>query len=846
VEELSYAELDQASDAVVSELLAVGASGLVGLLLSHDAQALVAILGVLKAGAAYVPLDIWSPAASIATVLEDAAADLVLTDRAHLPLAQQAVRHARILLVEERAVAPTRPQSPSITPDTIACVYYTSGSTGSPKGVVHTQATILETVRRYWVATSIGPQDRVALIAPFAYAASVTCSLGALLTGALCLPFDLKREGISACADFLAAESVTVCHTVPTTFRQLAQVVDGTNRLPRLRIVNLGGDATLRRDVELYREKFSDHTRLLVSLASSETFQYRFTLLDKHSIVSESAVPLVDNAEAVEVLLIDEFDREVAPGQVGEIVVCAAVMSPGYWRRPDLTRAAFTADPRTGAGRVFRTGDVGRMLPDGRLVHVGRTDHQVKIRGFRVEPGAIEAVLREQPEILEAAILAPVDSAGDRRLVAYVVPRPGTALDVAELRRSVRARLPAHMLPSEFVCLAALPLNARGKLDRRALAAMDIPRPAAAPSLGEPHTATEAQLLRIWRSILNVESVGRADDFFALGGESLLALNMLVQVETVFGIRLPLASVFPEATIEGLARLLDDRRGGIDRPEAGPVLVPIQPLGSRPPFYCVHPLDGEVLRYAALARHLGQEQPFYGLRAPSLENAAEPLTDITAIAARYVEALVQSGVGGPYYLGGFSFGGLVAFEVARQLEDRGQRVALLALLDCPEPVCPPNLRGVLRAAAQVPLDLMHRVRFESRADRRGRHLPELAACVRGLIARRGSGQAWQRAELRARLGPFSATHFETAWANQQAVGRYRPGAYRGSVTLFRAEVRRVFGTHEPGLGWSRFAQGGVQTESIPGFHEGILTPPNVRILAQRLDAHLARARAPRA
>jgi len=487
----------------------------------------------------------------------------------------------------------------------------------------------------------------------------------------------------------------------------------------------------------------------------------------------------------------------VPVGVAGEICIGGRGVALGYLNQPDLTAEKFIPDPFSNerGGRLYRTGDLGRLLADGNLIFAGRMDQQVKIRGFRIELGEIEAALRQHPAVAEALVIARENAKADKRLLAYIVVKDHADKTdvVAALHDSLKQTLPGYMIPAAILVLDAFPLTAQGKTDVQALPSPAIDR-SASKKFVAPRNPNELQLVQIWERVLDRPSISVTDNFFELGGHSLLAARMMAQVQKELGQRISLAALFEEATIAHLASTM----GEAPELNTSP-LVAIQPQGTRPPFFCVHEIGGGVLDYVSLAHHLGSAQPFYALRATG------PDTSIEAIAARYIEALRTVQTTGPYFLGGWSFGGLVAFEMALQLRQQGHAVGLLAICDSAAP-------GVLE-------ELLDHGSFE--------------------------------AQLRERLPAEIAPEDFEAWLQSynrrlEAARRYRPRLYEGRITLFKAadvpaEIRELLAKRAPddAYGWSSLSSEEVEVHTIPASHHTMMLDPHVEILAHHLNEHLA-------
>jgi len=479
---------------------------------------------------------------------------------------------------------------------------------------------------------------------------------------------------------------------------------------------------------------------------------------------------------------------------------------------------------REGATRIYRTGDMGRRLADGSIVFAGRKDLQVKIRGVRVEPGEVESALRNLPGVRECVVVAAANGSNDRRLVAYVVPRQGESLVTSDLRSCLQERLPDYLVPSAFVVLDELPLTSSGKLDRRALPAPEISDRNVELTGAAPRTPTEKLLAEIWREVLGVPRIGIHENFFDLGGHSLLAVRLFAQIEKRFGRRWPLATLFQLPTITQFAATIQKAWS-----PKWSSLVAIKPDGSKPPFFCVHGLGGNVLEFSDLARHLDDDQPFYGLQSQGLDGKQPLLSSVEDMAAHYVKEMRELQPVGPYFIGGRSLGGAIAFEMARQLRAEGQEIALLALLDT-YPAQP--ARFVQRLAGHATnlrgLSLAEKFRYVAYKAR--------------FAPRKIKGRVWRT--IYDSLQKFGRTFprvLESATEfNSLAAHRYQPQAYDGRVTLFWAHDD-LRASNDLVAGWRALAIGGIEVQEIPGTHLNIIKEPHVAELANKLTACLQRA-----
>ncbi|MEE9569908.1 MAG: amino acid adenylation domain-containing protein [Candidatus Binatia bacterium] len=468
---LTYCVLNQTANRVARAILAQSNGGEepVALLLDHDVPLIATILGVLKAGKIYVPLDPSFPRARVRSMLESLQADLVVTTSERFALAKEVLqpRQKLLNLDEIDLKVSTENLCLPISPDTLVNIIYTSGSTGQPKGAVHNHRTGLYQAMHYTNDLHICPDDRLSLLHSCSFSASVYSLFGALLNGATLLPFALKSEGLAPLTHWLSQEEITICRAVATVLRYFLRSLTGGEKFPKLRLVYVGGEPVYRSDVELFR-KLLPETCLVVNMGANETGLMRQHFIHEDSLINGDVVSVGYAVDDKEILLLDESGKEVGFNCVGEIAVRSRYLSRGYWRRPDLTQAAFLPDPEGGDRRIYQTGDLGRMRPDGCLEHLGRKDFQVKIKGQRVELTEVEMALLAHIGIKEVVVTAKQNESGSQKLIAYLVARHPQPT-VNELRDFLTQKLPGYMVPSIFVMLDRLPLTESGKLDRQAL-----------------------------------------------------------------------------------------------------------------------------------------------------------------------------------------------------------------------------------------------------------------------------------------------------------------------------------------------------------------------------------------
>jgi amino acid adenylation domain-containing protein len=558
--QFSYAELNQVANRIARAVLARLGEGEepVAFLFEEGAFIIAAILGILKAGKIYVPLDPAFPHARIAYMLENSQARLLLTNRKHLSQAHRVALGGQEILNCDDVdfnIAPGNLDRP-ISAEAGAVILYTSGSTGRPKGVLHSHRNILVETKNYTNDARICPEDRLSQCHSCSFVNSIRNIYGALLNGATLFPYDVATEGVAFLAEWILIHRITIFHVVPTIFRRFLDTVAPDATFPAVRILRIGGEPINNKDVKCFQHHFSPSCLLMHVIGPTETLTIRRCFITHDWRSDDGKVPVGYAIPDKEVVLLDETGREVGANQMGEIAVRSKYLALGYWGQPDLTQVAFTPDPRGGGKQLYLTGDLGMMRPDGCLIHMGRKDFQVKIRGYRVEVAEIEEALLGIDSIKAAVVHPQADEAGEQRLVAYVVTAASKAPTVGELRRALAQTLPDYMVPSAFVFMDTLPLLPNGKIDRRALPAPNHARPSLNAAYVAPRTPTESDLARIWAEVLELEQVGVHDHFLELGGDSLLATRILSRVIKTFRVELSIQALLAAPTVAQMAELI--------------------------------------------------------------------------------------------------------------------------------------------------------------------------------------------------------------------------------------------------------------------------------------------------
>ncbi len=836
---LTYDELNCRANQLAAYLQkrGVGPEVLVGLYLERLLEMVVGILAILKAGGAYVALDPAYPRERLDFLLADARLSLLLTRQS--PGAELAASGATLVYLDTDA-AQIAGESVANLPCRVdpanACyMIYTSGSTGRPKGTLNTHLGTVNRMLWSYFRYPLTSVDCLLLEASFQFDASVWELFWPLISGAriaLVPPGDEKDS--TALVAQIVAQQVTIAHFVPSVLRLLLDD-PAVQACTTLRHIFCGGEVL---SVELQMRCFASlpavdlHNQYGPTEAAMNT-----TYWDCLREGEQQAVPIGRPLANVHLYLLDAALNPVPQGIPGELYIGGLGLARGYFNRPELTAERFIPHPfsKQGGERLYRTGDRVRYGAGGVVEFLGRVDHQVKIRGIRVEPGEIETALRTSALVQEAAVVAREDIPGTLRLVAYVVPGQGQLVTADALRAFLQTCLPEYMLPEVFLLLDTLPLSPNGKLDRLALPAPDGSRPALRATYVAPRDVLELQLVQIWEELLQVHPVGVTDDFFDLGGHSLLAVRQKLRVQQQLGRELPLAALFqgPSATVEHLAGLLR-RQGRISSS-----LVAVQQTGTRRPLFFIHPGGGTVFCYLELARSLGEDQPFYAFQARGIDGEDEPCTRIEEMAAAYLQQLHTCQPAGPYMLGGWSMGGVVAFEMARQLRIQGHEVALLALLDSYAPSAASasvaegeDDEAVLWARFIMDLGGLAGKDFPSVStilsqNQAGEHVSTLLAEAKSVSVLPPDMEALQLYRM-----------FQVFKANSRAVRSYTPSPDAQRILLLHAQEQPDLTYQDPVQNWRRLTAGEVEVQSIPGNHYTIVKQPHVSVLAYHLKASI--------
>ena len=854
---MTYQKLNAVSRQIAKSLQrqGIGPGRLVGVCMERSLEMIVAAMAILKAGGVLLPIDPDFPTARIRCILADSRAPLLITGKPLQKKMQQVLPAdgCRLYVIgpewQSGKQVKGRLAETVRTGDPAYCIY-TSGSTGEPKGVLVSHAALLDHCHAIARAYALTPQDHILQFAPLSVDTALEQILPGLMTGAAVVLKDAQVWPLNRFREKIRDHKITVVDLPPAYLHEL--LLDGTGFAcgdppvyPRL--VISGGEALSPETVRLWQQSPMRRIRLINAYGPTEATITSTLYALPHTPVADACagIPIGQPLDNVGAYILDESGRLCPPGLPGELHIGGAGVAIGYLNRPELTRERFIPDPFNPGGRMYKTGDLARRHADGHIEFLGRIDQQVKIRGYRVECAEIESVLQAQSGIANAVVVAKAAAAETNpgahaaQLIACLVPaEPARTIDIARLRSALRAQLPDFMLPSAFLVVDQMPLTPAGKIDRQALARREI-EATADQVFAPPRSATEKALCEIWQKVLQRQPIGIDDNFFELGGHSLLAVRLMAEIHKKLGVELPLATLFEAPTIAAQQAVMKLNHRKATEPRAP--LVPIQPHGDKAPLFCVHPAGGDVLAYSALAEQFPKDYPLYGLQTPGPNGAGHP-GSIEGLASLYIQAIRTVQSRGPYRLGGWSMGGLVAYEMARQFEAAGEQVAFVALFDSYTPRAahvvealsiqeshldryPPGSLRALQFAYEMGLDL--RSMPPSGLDASGDTQAVLAEILEWAKTSRQPAADMDPEQFFSRFKIFSA--------NITAMNAYQPAPIKCRVVLFCAhgDSAKITG-QDPSRGWRELPIH-LEIVGISGTHATMLAKPNVALVQTELS-----------
>jgi amino acid adenylation domain-containing protein len=821
---ITYQQLNETANRLAAVLISVGVQtgDPVGLLVDRSHQMIIALLAILKCGAAFIPLDPEYPGQRITYMLENSGARLLLTEKKYKG---HFASPAKELLLED-AIEQAKELSPDnlslkITGNELAYIIYTSGSTGRPKGVMIEHHSVVNLLWDLRSKHGINENDRLLAITTISFDIAVLELFLPLLSGATVVITDAKvsRDGF-ALLETIRNEKITLIQATPVTFK----IMLAAGWEERLDLTVFCCGEALSMDLAM---KLVHRCRNLYNYyGPTETTIYS---TGTHISPDDTTITIGKPVANTEVYILDEELQLLPTGTAGEVYIGGHGVARGYRNMPEFTLERFIKNPfSTEKGpTLFRTGDIGKWTEGGNIYLMGRADQQIKIRGYRIEPGEIEACLLAQPGITDAVVIAREDTPGNKILVAYIIGKD-THVDSQKWKKILQQSIPDFMVPNEYVVMESFPLLPNGKINRAALPKPEKRHHPGALKTTADNTVMEKLVTRIWAEALDIDDVGLDEDFFELGGHSLIAVEMMTKLEKETGKHLPIAALFESPTIRKLSLFLQE--GNLNA--SWDSLVPVRAGGSKPPLYIVHGDGLNVMVFNSIPKYMDPEQPVYGLQPKGLNGIDNPDESMEEIAAYYIESVLKHNPKGPYFLAGYSFGGIVALEMTKQLRASGHDVKMLAMFDT-------NV-GNINYTGSAAQRLLKKISLQfpkmlfiagSLFKYPGSVLSYQWFVVkrkwRTLMNKIGLGAGHQPDELPPHQRRIIEKHFH-------AYQQYNMTPFEGKLDLFRVKQRVYFLDDPIFLGWKNLAE--VSIHEVPGDHRTFLLPPNDKVFARMLQS----------
>ncbi|MBB5637385.1 amino acid adenylation domain-containing protein [Pedobacter cryoconitis] len=824
---ISYSNLDIRADNLSRAILnRAPDEQIIGISTTRGINMIVAILAILKAGKAYLPLDPNYPEVRLSQIINDSNLHFCIAGAVENKFFQQlGLQTIDFDLTYSLPVQPIRFQNPN------GYVLYTSGSTGKPKGVYMTQLALVNLIKWQMDNSIAGSGSKTLQFAPLTFDVSFQEIFCTLCTGGqLILIDDVLRLNPDNLLDKIGLRQINRIYLPFVALQFLAETAASMGKFPKAlkEVMTAGEQLKITPQIEQF---FSAVPGCILYNQYGPTECHVVTQLKlsgdpaKWPALPNIGTPVYNTS----VYIVDENQEVLNHGETGELCISGASLAAGYLNKPELTDEKFVmlSLPDGNEVRTYHTGDLARILPDGNIEFLGRNDDQVKIRGYRIELGEVEAVLNRIPGIAQVVVTAKADHNGQKRLVAYLASATGKQ-DTAYVRSEIQNRLPAFMIPSVFVWVIEFPRTSSGKIDKKLLPAPEHLHAGDQSKYTAPQTETESTIVKLWEELLNVKEIGIDDNFFELGGHSLIAIQFMIQIEKANGHGLPLATLFEYPTIRTLAKLLD----GQNRPTTYTSLVPIKPDGSKTPIYIVHGGGYNVLNFSGIGLHVDEEQPVFGIQAQGLDGIEEPMDNMTDIARYYIESILAQNPEGPYALAGYSFGGYVVIEMARQLRELGHEIKMLGIFDT-------NAKNLdfHGSTAQVFLERLKK------------QLPKFWWISRSLLRNPVPTLKYQAEVFKHK---FLYLFGQKTEQNEEKGGiyeimrridekydiaykNYKLTPFDEKIHLFRARDNVYFVEDYKYLGWQKYAMKGVEVHDVKGDHKTMLLAPYDKEFARKLQ-----------
>ncbi|MEH2267138.1 MAG: amino acid adenylation domain-containing protein [Nostoc sp.] len=833
-EKVTYRQLNHNVNQLANYLQKQGVTKetLVALCLERSVDMVVGILAILKAGGAYIPLDPSYPVERLNFMLSDSQASVLISHQEILEKLSLSLAKTVCLDIYKDEISQENPENliNISKADNLAYIIYTSGSTGTPKGVLGTHRGTVNGLHWLWKTYPFAPEEICCHKTAISFVDSVWEIFAPLLKG---IPTVIISNATvldpQLFIEALAAHKVTRIILVPSLLRLLLDNYSYlTQKLSQLKLWITSGEALSVKLAKTFRELIP--FAKLINLYGSSEVSANATYYDT-SLLSDQAnsVPIGRPIDNTQVYVLNRNLQPTPVGVVGELYIGGDGLAKGYLHRLELTQERFIDNPFVTGNKLYKTGDIGRYLNDGSIEYWGRHDEQVKIRGFRVELGEIATFITQHPDVQESVVIVSNEDQENQSLIAYVVTDKHDI--AAQLLPYLQQRLPNYMLPSAFVVLDALPLTPNGKVDKRSLPTDEVIRTNTTKSFIAPRNITELSLVKLWENLLNTNQIGVTDNFFDLGGHSFLAVRLMAQIQDKFGHNLTLSTLFENPTIEKLAPIVSQR----SHENSNSSIVAINSSGSKIPFFCMHGAGGGINHYFNLSRRLGEDYPFYALEHTP-DKAELELLSLEETANNYLQEIRKVQPNGPYLLGGHCYGGVLAFEMAQQLQRQGETVDLLVVIDAIlsetriESTQDDDAKFLLRMAESIKTDnnIDFSIPFEEL-----RYLPLNEQLH---LINKKANFIFSDTEIKDFI-----SYYKLFKSDVQAMRDYVPQLYPQSITLFRAKEEIIhdfdnpeWNTDDPLLGWGKYSSQPIRVIEVPGDHFSIFVEPHIQELTKHL------------
>jgi amino acid adenylation domain-containing protein len=835
---ITYAEANRQANVIfaVIQTEVKNQSGLgVGLFMKDHLTIVPAMMGVLKSRNYFVPLDVDFPESTLRYMLENAGIKVVLTvDRYANQIRALSGKNITVLNLDELNFKQELPDPiVNYSPEDVIQILYTSGSTGRPKGAIEDYRYLVRAILIKLSTPDYEPNDRILHLATFTYSGPHFVYFTALINGYTVCYYDVKEYGFAGLSAWIHQQNITGFHAVPTVFRSLISVLDPEETFPSVTTFYSGAEKSFHQDIQNLKKYFPGVERIQLSFTATETQIVSMTMFPADYDFGEGDLPSGFPPEGLKVSIWDEHGNPLPPDKEGEVVVYGDAMARGYINNPELTRKRFIPDPDHPGWQYFKTGDLGKLRPDGQLVHLGRMDNMVKIRGVRIELESIENHLLSYPGIVQVASRAFEDPKGNKRLASYFVAEEGIQIPISDLRKHLAERLPLHLLPHYLIQLDKFPPTTGGKVAISQLPLPKIVRPPLSNDYVPPTDELERQLVTIWEERIGIDGIGVTDDFFEVGGDSLIGALLFANIEEVLGKDLPVSVLLTASTIRKQADLI--RHNDIE--QSFSPIIPIHPYGGHAPLFFIPGQGGYPTRIRHLAKKLDPQTPIYALQFLATDQQKQASLSIESIAFLYLNAIKKLYPHGPYVLVGESSGGKIAYEMGQQLLKVGEKVPVLALLDTyntedsvSDIYRDKNIWSFYKMLVKKHLTILLKSDWQGRLDYLRFYRETGGQKFRLLLDKRLDG-------LKKRKMPALPDHvrrMETA--NRQANKEYQAQSYPGRVILFKA-LRGSDSNHLTN-GWDQVSLGELVIHSLDCYHGSILFEPAVSRVAEIIQGYI--------